>query len=278
MDAQEKRLTEWLKRNAWNGEERLTAIVVKHVGVGGKVGADVATFEAGSEFDDDAIESVVSDIGGACEGDASGLGGGLQRYLVLPRYGDKERSRGRFILRVIVRDDEETDTLMDSEPPNKAGITTQLMRHVEAKERVMMASLGQMMGIQQRTIQRQSEQLEAIMTKQMDMIATMEELAQAKHEREIETKREEGRAAAQAVLLEEATNIIPIVKAKLLGSATGLKQTPSEEMVEKLFTTLTEEQMNVLIGTFRPDQQALLFEIYQRIKTQAEAREKGAKK
>lgn len=262
-----RKLGAWMKRSLFNTRagERCRKLQIRHITSAGKVGTEVATIEieAGSLSQDSYIDTLTSEIEMACYDDAEGIGG-VQKYVIIPHYGEKLEAAGRFILRVAAGDDTEDGGEIDSEPATKNGLVSQLMRHNEALMRTAVASTGQIIQLQNRVIARQQEHIETMMGKHFDTTVELEGLVSQRHERDLATKRAAFKIEQTKEIVGKVTQLLPVVVNKIAGKKVmPEKVTPKDVMIRELMGSLTTEQMNTVASALKPEQMILLSEIYQ---------------
>lgn len=262
-----RKLGSWMKRALFNTRagERCRKLQIRHITSSGKVGTEVATIEVegGSLSQDSYIDTLTAEIEMACYDDAEGIGG-VQKYVIIPHYGDKLEPAGRFILRVAAGDDSEDGGEIDSEPATQKGIVSQLMRHNEALMRTAVASTGQIIQLQNRVIARQQEHIETMMGKHFDTTVELEGLISQRHERDLQTRQAAFKMEQTKEIVGKVSQLVPVVVNKLAGKKVmPEKVTPKDVMIRELMGSLTPEQMNVIAQTLKPEQMITLSEIYQ---------------
>lgn len=249
---------------------RCTRLEIKHLSAGNRMGNLVANVEcpATSDLDDVAIDAIVNDVENLVHVDAGTLGG-MQKYVVVPRYKDGT-SVGRFAIRVQMDDPDADEEGLDSEPPTKTGIVTQFMRHNEAMMRTTIMGVNQIIAMQQRTIARQAEQLEKHQDSQFQLVELIETLHSQKHERELATKQAEFKHDTIRDISEKVNILLPVVVNKMAGrKVLPEKVTPSEALLNSVLESLTPAQFAELQGILKPEQLIALadmFDVYNRRK------------
>lgn len=258
------RILRFLKKNVWDDKNEVVKIVLRHVAQGNKIGNEIGEYEVSKEMTVEDIEALSNDVLLAATDDQEGIGG-TQRYVLLPYRKGSDKSYGRLVFAVSAEMGEDGDNL-DSEPPNGKGIVTQLMRHNEAIMRQHTLGISAIITAQQRTINRQSEQLEIMGAKHFEAVSLIEDLTSRKHERELEEKRLELKQDMQREAFGSAKMLMPFVVNKLAGKEVmKVKVTPQQMMLKKFADTLTPDQINGIVENgsikFTPQQKMVLLEM-----------------
>jgi hypothetical protein len=251
-----KKTSRWLRPLMFpfeEGEPKATFLALKHVGVSGKF-ADVRTMRITEPRDEAAFSSLMTDLEQAALDDCEGTGG-VQKYVV-QALDEGKHVISRLTLRyTAVRTEEEASGYDgESEPANALGITAQLMRHVEVRERIDKAGWGNIINTQRLTIEALTEQVTALQQKHLDMLEMVEEMTQAKHERELALLKETNAAEIKQRIGRTVTALLPAVAKKLTGADIGPVTDPETLSMRELLETLTEEQIERLMPILTPDQ------------------------
>ncbi|MFH1010994.1 MAG: hypothetical protein V1784_07150 [bacterium] len=211
-----------------------------------------------AKTDDDFLVSAINDIEANSEADAGGIGG-IQSYVVLAFFEDEpDKPLARFTFRVA-GDNEEDEGEISSEPPNRIGITSQLMRHNEAIMRTGTIATGQVVAVMQRTIASLSEANERLTTQRLESFQLIEELQSQKHERDLMASREAMKQQMIRETFEKATLLLPVVVNKLTGKTLLPERKSGQEiMIKEFMNSLTPEQANGLQNILKPEQLAVV--------------------
>lgn len=272
-----KNLSDWIRRQLFHYSDtkngRCTSFILSHVGSGSKSNI-VTTMPIIEKIGPDDIDETVGQINETATIDAEGLGG-LQKYMLQATFENLDKPINRFIFRINATDGEDNVDVMDSEPATQKGLMSQMMRHTEATFRISMASTGNIVGMQNRIISRQAEQIETLTQKHIDLVQVLEELQTEKHTRELDAavamrKQEAYKDITQKVLL-----LLPTVANKLAGKTLLPEKTTSgEQMIKSLMDSLTPDQMNNMQGMLSPEQKMVMFQIYENMRKFDEEKEK----
>ncbi len=257
-----KKLEAWLRRHLYNerDEQRCSRFIIHHMGAAGKLGSEV--FTVLSDIPEENIESTAEEIFEAGEADASGIGSGLQTYVVLAFYGQDKRHNGRFTFRARGNDEEsDLDGGETSEPPTTQGAMAQAMRHTEAILRTSIPGWGAAFQGLQHMVSQQSQVIETLMGDRFKTAELIETLTTAKHEREIEILREARKDDTQKQLLENFKPLIPVVLNKLAGKKMLPETDPQSMMLRELFQTMKPEQLAAIQSALTPQQAMIVLSI-----------------
>ncbi len=257
------RLIRWLRPHVFpfdSRKERTCFIAVKHVSVSGK-SQDVRTLsvpiiEANDDtravqgpfvlFAEEIHNSIVDDVEGT---------GGTQRY-VLIALDEGGKALGRLPLRYRSTRDESDlgGSELDSEPNNKDGLLAQLMRHNEATNRISSATFVQLFGMMSRHAEQLAERCEALTTRHVEMLDTIEEVTSAKHEREIEMEGARSSSETKNRLARQAEVLIPALAKRFAGVDISPSNNPEVIEQRAFIDSLTEEQIMKMEGVLEQDQ------------------------
>jgi hypothetical protein len=188
--------------------------------------------------------------------------GGLQRYVLQALASDKHTIARLPLRYTATRTEEELDSL-DSEPATAQGLLGQAYRHNEARERIDKAGWGTLINVQARTIETLAEQNNRLMGQAMDFLETLEEVASAKHVREMEVTRENNKAEIKQGMARQFGALMPAI-AKKFGVDIGDSQHPDVIQLRSLMAGMTEDQVNAMMSILKPEQVIELLTIIKR--------------
>lgn len=262
------KLERWTRQQVLALDEdkgRCKKFVVRHV-AGGKAGTEVGTIvvpkklEAESWFVENVaiLESMIYD-------DAEGLGG-VQTYVILPFFENRPDKPGsRFTIRESAGDGIDSDDV-ESEPPTKSGVLTQMMRHTEAATRMSLMSSTQIMTILRNTVSRQAETIEKLVAEKMATIDLMERMRSEELERRLLVENTEREAKNKAELMDKIGMLVPVVINRLAGKSVVPGGTsPMEGLIKGLIESMQPDQIEKLQGVLTPTQMVSLMEIFQAV-------------
>lgn len=249
-----KKITRWLKPLMFpyeEGEPKAFYIAVKHVSASGRL-ADVVTRKIAEPRDEPSFSSYIADTEQACLDDCEGSGG-VQKY-VIQGMDEAKHVIGRLTVRYTAsRTEDELDAGFDSEPATALGITAQLMRHNEARERIDKAGWGAIIQQQRLTIESLTEKNNELIQKHLDMMGVMEELQSMKSERELAVLKESNSMEIKQRIGKTITLLLPALAKKLTGVDTAVTD-PATVTMQELVTSLSESQLEALSGILTPEQ------------------------
>lgn len=258
-------------------ENPLARFILRHAAQGNK-GSEVDAFDIPDGLDSAGIDMFVEEIAARAQDDANGLGGKLQRYaLVACEAGRKDGPR--FAFRVQGEGEESEEEGDGEEKPTDKGIISQLMRHNEALVRYNL----QVTNAATVTLARRLEQSEAMNQKlhedrQRYLLAQEAQQSEA-HEREVDLLKVGMAEERKTKMLKQAENLIPVLIAKVTGSDKGMAKdaSPGMVLIKQFAKSLTQEQFQQITSTLAPDQQVMLFTLFNSIQAE-EAAQAAAQK
>lgn len=263
MDNKE-RIERFIKRYSWNDKDACQKLVLRHIAAGNKIGNTIREFELSTSLTPEDVEAMANEIQLSSSDDATGLGGNIQKYalLVYKEKKDDPISRLIFASAIDTVDTEFGDTL-DSEPPTTKGIVTQLMRHNEAIMKTHSMSIATVLTAQQRTINRQSEQLEMLTGKHFETVELIEELTSGKHTRELEEKRLDLKLDMQKQAFGNVKMLMPAIINKIAKRKIMKEDvTPPMMLLKQFADSIKPEQFSKLLESLGPEQKVAFQELY----------------
>jgi hypothetical protein len=144
---------------------------------------------------------------------------------------------------------------------NLSGVTSQLMRHNEANARLAIGQTLDVIGHYKALLVAREKRIEELETKYWRVTELYERLTSMQHERELETMRAAQSDKRQDFLREKLDMLAPVMLSKLApGAAKGAAL--GEELIRQFLKSLSPQQMENLVGSLRPEQAAVINEIY----------------
>lgn len=252
-----KDLAKWLRECLYLAVEedeqaqRLTRIVARQLVKGNKRGEEVFHLDVPRKATDDWAESAATEIYGKLQSETANLGG-LQKYALYAYHsGDNENHTSRHVIRIQGIEEDDDDDSLNSEEPNKTGLTSQAMRHAEAYAKQLVGLIMTLGSTFQSTISRQSAMIEKLMADKLEGIETMQLLMNDKEERDVRMVQ----AKAKARGIEEFVGKIGVLLPAIANKVTGQPIFPVRDasvtmMTRGLLTSLAcdEERMKKMIG------------------------------
>lgn len=269
--SERERLTQWIaSQMSGSGGEALRMIVVKHLH--DSTADDIETFD-NMEIPADSLAEAIDTM---LEHHTHATGG-AQRYGIYPYFGTQTTHKRSFAMRKCAP--EEVSGAPDlSEGPTGKGITSMLMRHTNAAT-----------GLLIQGSQRVFQSLESVIT---ELRAENKQLradnARMNSEREAFMNQQHARNLATVQVanherrMDKAYETVTLLAAPLINGLAGrniLPESASSKSVgiDTLISSIDEEQREAMTKILRPEQQVILFTIYQEIEAKkvAEAEEKA---
>ncbi len=262
------KLERWMRKQILIQDEdkgRCTKLVLRHV-ASGRLASELDTIRVPKKgLDEGWFNETLVNLENQIMDDAEGLGG-TQTYVVLPYFeNNADKPGSRFTIREAASGIEDPEDV-ESEPPTKTGVLTQMMRHTEAATRVSLMSMGQIITTMKQTIARQSETIEKLTADKMANLETMEKLRSEEMERRLLFRREENKEKMYGEVFDKVSTLLPLVVNKLAGkNLLPAKATPTEAMVQGFIESISPEQVESLQHVLKPTQLVLLMEIFQNV-------------
>jgi len=148
-----------------------------------------------------------------------------------------------------------------SEPPNAEGITSQLMRHVENKERIIGSMFGTVVSYLVRDNEKKSDQIEQLLNARNEAYTVQESLISQKHVRDMEIRDQEAKKEKTQTMLANVMQYLPLLVNHLSGQEIVRQKESEMEMVSmELAKSVSGPQLDALrkAGLISPTQSMLL--------------------
>lgn len=275
-----KQFESWFRSQIYlvTDEGRCKKFVLRHVTSASRMGQAVLTIDvpsevAGEEGIEDAwISESCRSIEDTAQGDADGAGG-MNNYIVQSFHGEKpEKATARFTLKFHGGSDVETDEV-SSEPPNKTGLLSQLMRHNEAIMRTATIVQGNALSTMQRTQARQESIIEGLLKEKFENFELIEKLLSQKDEREMAKAKAIQDMEMRDKLVDKVSLLAPMVINKFMSSGKPGEQkllpeatTPVEQQLSSLADSIDENQLMQMQKIFSPEQLMTFVDVFSTIK------------
>lgn len=151
-------------------------------------------------------------------------------------------------------------SLEDDERAQRAGVVGLLMKHTHASAQLALGHTVDIVRHYKEESDRKDARIRELEERQTAVLRMYEELLSAKHERELEMLKAHNSEKRKDHMLEKLDMVIPIAMAKVMPAS----KTPAlgEELMRQLLKSLTREQLGALTSHLRPEQAALIHEIY----------------
>jgi hypothetical protein len=256
-------LTQWLERQVAEGASR---IVLR-------------------QKSEEGAEQLVSEFAVNLQG---GSPRGLAETLLRRANDDGRHFRGRSLYGVFAyRDRDYLDrfffvvegieqSTFGTRDANLSGVTSQLMRHNEASARLAIGQTLDVIGHYKALLAAREKRIEELETKYWKVTELYERLTSMQHERDLEVMRIQQADKKNEFLREKLDMIAPVVMSKVMpGAAKGVL---GEELVRQFLKSLSPQQMESIVGSLKPEQAAVINEIYVAYGERELAREEAKKK
>lgn len=281
LGTNEKRLTEWIRKNAYGhrSEGTFTKITVRHIVNKNKVGDEMHAVDVPQEGSENRSEDwereLATDLLSALTMEASQFGG-MQHYACYSHFTDAEKPVNRCIVSIQGTMDENNDDGLLSEGPDKAGLVGMAMRHQEANARILTGSLVQILDSYRRQNDRLMTMNEKLLESRFELLESMAEVVDDKHKRMLEAKKEDAKIKG----IEEGVTMLKQMVPVLVNQATGRRVLPESlsgvaPLAKSFFGSLTEEQHAALAQVLRKDQ---IIQFFSMAETLVDADEKEPSK
>jgi hypothetical protein len=241
-----------------------TQIVVRHLTINKRPNGDVGLFKIDYDsIDAGGIDHLIDEICNSAQQDANALRQGIQNYGVYAYFDSNPDYAPRTFLRIAAEDayDPDADEGSPSEPPNNTGITSQLMRHLEATMRTSTVHTHTLIETLMRDNQSQRALIEKMMGQSIDFAAIMQESLDNSTARRIAEKDAALKSETIGTAFEHLKLLFPVILNKIAGQKIAPETDQSFTLLAAFFESLSAEQQQKLITEFcSPSQAAVLAE------------------
>lgn len=267
-----RNLSKWLRECLYlvkDGDtSRFSRVLARHLVKGNKQGEEVFYIDVPKKAKDEWTETAAIDIYNRLQAEASTLGG-LQKYALYAYHtDDNEHHSARFVIRIQGTDEDDDEDGLNSEGPDKTGLTSQAMRHAEVLMKVNTGSQMTAISALQTLVNRQSQMIEKLMETRLQSIDVIEELITKKHEREIELMQADTKARAVRDVAGKLGLFIPALANKIAGQQLFPVQANAVMMMVKgLVTSIAadEDKMKQLVGLLNPEQTVAFMNVLEEV-------------
>jgi hypothetical protein len=243
-------------------------VVCRQLVKGNKRGEEVFYVDVPKKAGEDWADIAALDIYGRLQTETATLGG-LQKYALYSYHsGDFENHTGRFVIRLQGVEDEDEDDGLNSENPDKVGLTSQAMRHAEAYSKTMAGMVLGMVSGYQAMITRQSTMIEKLMEEKIGNLDAIQELMNDKEERDVRLMTARAKARGMENLVGKLGILLPAAVNKISGKPIFPVQDSSVMMMLRgLVTSLAadEEKLKALAQILNPEQSVAFMNILEAV-------------
>lgn len=259
-----------------DGTLRFARIVCRQLVRGNRRGEEVLTVEVPAKAGEDWCDTAALDIHGKLATEAATLGG-LQKYALYAYHsGDNEAHTSRFVIRLQNDEDDDGGDGLNSENPDKQGLVSQAMRHAEVYAKTMSGMVMSLMGSYQATISRQNSMIEKLLEEKMSGMETMQEMIEAKDERDVKMIQARAKAKGIEDLVGRLGVLLPAVANKVTGKPIfPVEDTSLMMMTRALITSIMAdpERAEKILAMLPPEQGIALMNLYESISSSEKEKE-----
>lgn len=156
----------------------------------------------------------------------------------------------------------EPGVLGRTEGPTVAGLTSQMMRHYEANMRGSTGSFLEIIAHLRAVLAQREKRISELEEKHAKVLDLYERMTSMEHERQLATRRAALEERRFEYFGEKVNLLAPVVLSRLAGGAGGGAPIFKEEAVRQLAGSIDPSQFDALMRVLRPEQAAVLYEIY----------------
>jgi hypothetical protein len=232
---------------------------------------DINEFEEGVSPED-----LTNDVLVRAQQDAKAFAG-TQKYVIrcYPEGGRDAIDREFFWLEGALFDRHAETMSGPSEGPSERGLTSQLMRHLEAQARTYHSTFHSMMSMQRDIIQEQRQMIQDMSRERLETVRIAQDLLDRKQEREIHLGREKMKDGLLLKGVEALNLMFPTLAFKMLGGkkengqnghANGQRESEGESGVKHFVSflqALSDDQKLAIFGLLHDEQKMVFGEIAQ---------------
>jgi hypothetical protein len=263
MSAPHGMFVNWLKKevSAVTEEGGVRQFLLMHT-VDGEWRARIATFPY--DADEQRYDDLAQLIWDAAEQDAETYSGRPQRYTCVC-FRKEEEPYSQYSFRVTVASLRQAmlASELDSEPSNERGIVGQQLRHTEALFRLFTVGSGDFHDRLLNENRRLHEMVEKMQANAIDVYQVMDDLNERRHERELERKAEERKAAQHEKLMSMLMTFVPALLAQLMQNRMPMAEKAfRDDAFISFLGSLDENELAGAFGALSPENQAAFAELY----------------
>lgn len=150
-----------------------------------------------------------------------------------------------------------------SEPANEGGLVAQMMRHTEAIMRTGVTGNEKTLQAAHKMLEQTSKRAEFAEGKFLDMLTVVHNLMVGERETQVELVKATARAKATEQIGAKIAGLIPQLSAAFLSGHAGPTggAHAAALLAKDLFSSITREQLQGILGPLRPEQQAAFFSL-----------------
>jgi len=197
---------------------------------------------------------------------------GIQRFAILAFFGEGEASGAYIPFSLAPQEHEQGPVEIGvTEPANLIGLQKMLMRHCEAKDKIIAGMTLEMMTMQQRTIRATQAELDKVRDRYHDLLHMSEDMILAHDERKLARDQVERQEHRKDQLADKTMLALAPLANQLSVKLGGPKLfanagTTQDQMLTSMLGSLDDNRFDLLLQCFPdPTHQAVLLEWYKRL-------------
>lgn len=251
-----------------HGQGRVVSLELRHIPLGSKSGNTVVSLEAPESPSENWYQDATQRVYVAAEADANAILGVQAYALYIFREKDPARPVERCSFRIAGQGDDTDGDETSSEPPTKAGLFAQLMRHNDAKDRTLSATMQTIVQSQNRMIESLAADNNKMAEQRLEMIETVERLISLQHERDLAKQQ----AEEKTKMMREGLDTIKLLGPAVINRISGGKipsTDPQVLAVKAFLASLSQEQKDSfkrslapVLSDLKPEQSIALLELF----------------
>lgn len=235
---------------------RLRKLVVCHVIKGNKLGDEIRAVSVPETTDEDWRAATSVKIAEQASAEAVALSSGIQRYAVLALFEGDDKPRGRTIITAAGSDVD--DGALDTEGPDQQGLVTQAMAQTRFFAQAFGRSSVQQIHTLQTSVDKLTKENEELRAERSKFMKTWEEIQSARHERELELVREQGKQRIMQQTADKIALLIPVAINHMAGRKLLPENAPERMLVQAFAQRLTPEKLQRLASSGAFDEAELV--------------------
>jgi hypothetical protein len=203
---------------------------------------------------------------------------GMHAFVLMafnPECPDKDRPLGSLTFRIQGGSNLEEDQggYVGTEPPTQGGITTMLMRHIEAVQRIAQQQTQAAFNVLSKTCETLSSANSSLAEENLKAVELAKEAFTSMKREDLEIAQEQSKQETRKALVQRALTIGPGLINQLAGRQILPVSTADTEIIEGLAKSITDDQLGKLASILTPDQLALIIpRISQIVQDQSETK------
>lgn len=199
--------------------------------------------------------------------------GGVNTFWVEARDG-AERPMGSEIFRVTA-EALPGGASIATEPSNEGGAFAQMMRHNEALLRATTLGFDKVLGHALKQLDVQGKRADAMEQRHLSSLEILSKVISGERETQLQLAREEASSKMKEKILTRALGVLPEALAGFMGRKPEGAAAAAAMSAKGIFSTLTLEQMQHIMGCLNIEQQAALMGLMKRLAAEEEKQEGG---